>query len=212
MRRIDAALRIIDFETVVYEEAKKELPERNQDEDAIIRIMEGCDACFIFPTLTAQDQDKTPEWLIAESTIARVVKIPSVIFQEQGVEQNISFPFFDALVVYDEADLPIKLQERMKAFADRRNWDERDTCQKMAQALFANAHGLSIDNFIIDPLVAEYEDKTGIVEGGSLIKCVSPCDKKFLYWGENDAFTCPHCHSKLHENTNRISGIFEEWP
>ena len=197
VNRIDRALDIVDFDTLVYE--WEDVTEHVEDDEEIINKMKECDACFVFPTPTVRNRTVTPAWLIAESAIARTQNIPTVVFKEAGDDYQINFPYFHALVVYDRAELVLEIQERMNAFAQAGG--EQATGALAGGALAAatiGSGGAALVGALLGAAFANEEDETA-----PTVRC-SRCQKAFAYWGGLDSFKCPHCHTSMNENDHSI--------
>jgi hypothetical protein len=195
--KIDRALEIVDFDTVIYE--WEEVPEHVEDDEEIINKMKECDACFVFPTPTVRNREVTPAWLIAESAIARTQNIPTVVFKEAGDNYEINFPYFHALVVYDREELVLEIQERMEAFAQAGGEQAAGALAGGALAAATiGSGGAALVGALLGATLAEEEDETA-----PTVRCPK-CNKGFAYWGKWSSFNCPHCHTPMNEDQNSM--------
>lgn len=194
--RIDRALDIVDYDTLIYE--WEEVPEEEPDREAIKQSMSECDACFVFPTPVARKQKVTPAWLIAESSIAGDQNIPTAIFKEEGDSYEVPFPYFDILVVYDRADLPIQLQERIEELMDAQGNEAAGAIGGgLLGAAAVGTGGAALAGAFIGAALSSGSDTAPQVQ------CPA-CDRAFTYWGDSDEFCCPHCHTEMDSNSHAI--------
>lgn len=194
--RIDRALDMIGYETLIYE--WEDIPDEEPDRDAIKAKMSECDACFVFPTPTVRQQPVTPAWLIAESSIAGDQNIPTVIFKEEGDDYEINFPYFDILAVYDRAELPLQLQERMEELMDAQG-DEAGgaVAGGLLGAAAVGTGGAALVGALLGAALSQGDDTAPQVQ------CPA-CEWAFTYWGDPEQFQCPHCHTPMERETHTI--------
>lgn len=195
--RIDRALDIVDFDTLVYE--WEDVPNHVEDDEEIIERMRECDACFVFPTPTVRSRKVTPAWLIAESAIARTQNIPTVIFKEAGDGYEVHFPYFHALVVYDREELVLEIQERMEALAQAGGEKAGGAVSGgLLGAAAIGTGGAALVGALLGAALAEEEDETA-----PAVRCPR-CEKAFAYWSDWPSFHCPHCHTRMNEDRHFI--------
>jgi hypothetical protein len=194
--RIDRALDMVGYDTLVYE--WESIPEEEPDREAIKQKMSECDACFVFPTPTVREQKVTPAWLIAESSIAGDQNIPTAIFKEQGDSYEINFPYFDILVAYDRAELPLQLQERIEELM---NAQGNEAAGAIGGGLLGVAAvgtgGAALVGALIGAAMSSSSDTAPQVQ------CPA-CECAFTYWGDSDEFHCPHCHTEMDSTSHAI--------
>lgn len=196
--RIDRALDLVGYDTLIYE--WEDIPDEEPDREVIKRKMSECDACFVFPTPTVRDQDVTPAWLISESSIAGDQNIPTAIFKEEGDSYEINFPYFDILVAYDRAELPLQLQERIEELMDAQG-------NEGAGAIGGGLLGAAAIGTGGAALVGAFLG-AALSSGGETapqVQCPA-CGWAFTYWGDKDEFRCPHCHTEMNSESHAIGG------
>ncbi|MCF2166220.1 toll/interleukin-1 receptor domain-containing protein [Halobacterium salinarum] len=198
VNRIDRALKIVDYDTLVYE--WEEVGDHVEDDEEIIRKMRECSACFVFPTPTVQGRSVTPAWLIAESTIARVQNTPTVVFKEEGDDYEINFPYFHALVVYNREELALEIQERMQALSQVGGESAAGAVTGgLAAAAVVGTGGAALLGGLLGAALADEEDGTA-----PTVRCPE-CNKSFAYWGTPSSFNCPHCHTPMNEDEHETA-------
>ncbi|MFB6236546.1 MAG: hypothetical protein ABEH81_09660 [Halopenitus sp.] len=194
--RIDRALDLVGYDTLIYE--WEDIPDEEPDREVIKRKMSECDACFVFPTSTVRDQQVTPAWLIAESSIAGDQNIPTAIFKEEGDSYEINFPYFDVLVVYDSADLPLQLQEGIEELMEAQGDEAAGAIGGgILGAATIGTGGAALVGALLGAALSSGGDKAPQVQ------CPA-CEWAFTYWGDTDEFNCPHCHTPMDSNSHSI--------
>lgn len=194
--RIDRALDLVGYDTLIYE--WEDIPDEEPDRDAIKRKMSECDACFVFPTPTVRGQEVTPAWLIAESSIAGDQNIPTAVFKEEGDSYEINFPYFDILVVYDRAELPLQLQERINELMKAQGNEAAGAIGGgLLGAAAIGTGGAALVGALLGAALSSGDDTAPQVQ------CPA-CECAFTFWGDSDAFRCPHCHTAMESASHSL--------
>lgn len=194
--RIDRSLDQVGYDTLIYE--WEDIPDEEPDREAIKQKMSECDACFVFPTPTVREQEVTPAWLIAESSIAGDQDIPTAIFKEQGDSYEINFPYFDILVVYDRDELPLQLQERIEELMESQGNEVAGAIGGgMLGAAAVGSGGAALVGALIGAALSSGDDTA------PRVRCPA-CEWTFTYWGNGDEFSCPHCHTPMDSEAHAI--------
>lgn len=161
--------------------------------------MGSCDMCFVFPAVGVHSQnDGSIERQIAETTIAGSLDVPVAIFKQEGEDHQINFLHFDMFVSYDRESLPIQLQEQIEEVKETQGHEGLGLVGGglLGLATIGTGGAALVGAMLGGALLAGGEQK-------AVVGCPN-CKMNFGYWGEDDEFICPHCHTEMDSQLNAV--------